>query len=62
MKAVRITIKTVPALNEPVLGVPAKALNVHTQAKLDALRARYKTFGTPKALPVEYKKALAMSS
>lgn len=62
MKAARVTIRTVPALNEPVLGVPADALTARTQAKLDALQARYKTFDVPKARPAERKKALAMSS
>ena len=62
MKAERVTIKTVRTLQEPVLGVPADVLAAHTQAKLDALKARFgSAFAQATPRPVERKKALALS-
>lgn len=62
MKAQRVSIKTVPTLQEPVLGVPGNVLAAHTQAKLDALKVRFgKAFAEAKPRPVERKKVLALS-
>lgn len=41
MKSDRVVITRVKKLSEPVLGIPADALEKLTQRKLDAMRERY---------------------
>lgn len=41
MKSAHVVITRVKKLSEPVLGLPAEALEKLTQGKLDAMRERY---------------------